>query len=40
LIEFDKMSRDELRYSLQLALTDLPIGITILYMLLQPLIKR
>lgn len=40
LIEFDKMSRDELRYSLQLTLTDLPIGITILYMLLQPLLNR
>lgn len=40
LIEFNKMSRDELRYSLQLTLTDLPIGITILIMLLQPLIGR
>ncbi len=39
LIEFNKMSRDELRYSLQLALTDLPIGITILIMVLQPLLK-
>jgi len=40
LIEFDKMSRDELRYSLQLTLADLPIGITILIMLLQPLLKH
>jgi hypothetical protein len=40
LIEFDKMSRDELRYSLQLTLSDLPIGITILIMLLEPLLKR
>lgn len=38
LIEFDKMSRDELRYSLQLTLSDLPIGITILIMVLQPLL--
>jgi hypothetical protein len=40
LIEFNKMCRDELRYSLQLTLSDLPIGITILFMLLQPLLKR
>jgi hypothetical protein len=40
LIEFDKMSRDELRYSLQLTLTDLPIGITIVYMLVEFLLKR
>ncbi len=40
LIEFNKMSRDELRYSLQLTLSDLPIGITILFMLLDPLLKR
>jgi hypothetical protein len=40
LIEVDKMSRDELRYSLQLTLSDLPIGITILIMLLQPLLSR
>lgn len=39
-VEVDKMSRDELRYSLQLALSDLPIGITILIMLLQPLLGR
>lgn len=39
LIEFDKMSRDELRYSLQLALSDLPIGITILIMVLEPFLK-
>lgn len=40
LIEVDKMCRDELRYSLQLTLSDLPIGVTILIMLLQPLISR
>lgn len=39
LLEMNKMSRDELRYSLQLALTDLPIGITILIMVLQLLFK-
>lgn len=39
LIEFEKMSREQLRYSLQLALTDLPIGITILIMILQPFLK-
>jgi hypothetical protein len=39
LIEFNKMSRDELRYSLHLALTDLPIGITILAMVTQALLK-
>lgn len=40
IIEFDKMSRDELRYSLQLTLSDLPIGITILIMVLEPLLRR
>lgn len=40
LIAFDKMSRDELRYSLQLTLADLPIGVTILIMVLQPLLSR
>ncbi|MFN0139228.1 MAG: hypothetical protein ACKVQW_03965 [Pyrinomonadaceae bacterium] len=39
LIEFNKMSRDELRYSLQHALADLPIGITILALVLQTLLK-
>ncbi|MDQ1639009.1 MAG: hypothetical protein QOF62_2348 [Pyrinomonadaceae bacterium] len=39
LVEFKKMSRDELRYSLQLALTDLPFGITILAMVIQTLMK-
>lgn len=39
-IEFDKMSRDELRYNLQLTLSDLPIGITILIMVLEPLLRR
>jgi hypothetical protein len=40
LIAFDKMSRDELRYSMQLTLSDLPIGITILIMIIEPLVKR
>jgi hypothetical protein len=40
LIEFGKMSRDELRYSLQLTLADVPIGITILIMVLQPLLGK
>jgi len=40
LLEVEKMSRDELRYSLQLALSDLPIGITILVMALESLLKR
>jgi len=39
-IAFDKMSRDELRYSMQLTLNDLPIGITILIMIIEPLVKR
>jgi hypothetical protein len=39
LLELNRMSRDELRYSLQLALTDLPIGITILGMVLQLVLK-
>ena len=39
-LEFDRMSREELRYSLQLTLSDLPIGITILVMVLQPLIGK
>lgn len=39
LLEFDKMSRDELRYNLQLTLSDLPIGITILIMVLEPIVK-
>ena len=39
LMEFDKMSREQLRYSLRLELTDIPIGITILVMVLQPLLK-
>jgi hypothetical protein len=39
LLEVEKMSRDELRYSLQLTLSDLPIGITILVMALESLVK-
>ncbi len=39
LMEVDKMSRDELRHSLQLTLSDLPIGITILIMVLEPILK-
>lgn len=40
LIAFDKMYRDELRYSMQLTLSDLPMGVTILIMILEPLIRR
>jgi hypothetical protein len=40
LLEFEKMSREELRYSLQLSLSDLPIGITIIVMALESLLKR
>lgn len=40
LMEFDRMSREELRYSLQLTLSDLPIGITILVMVLEALISK
>lgn len=39
-IAFDKMCRDELRYSMQLTLNDLPLGITILIMIIEPLVKR
>lgn len=39
LLEFDKMSRERLRHNLQLTLTDLPIAITIIIMILQPLLK-
>jgi hypothetical protein len=39
LMEFDKLYRDQLRYSLQLTLSDLPIGITVLIMVIQPLLK-
>jgi hypothetical protein len=38
LMEFDKLYRDEMRYSLQLTLADLPIGMTVLIMLVQPLL--
>jgi hypothetical protein len=40
LIEFQRMSREELRYSLQLTLSDLPIGITILIAAIQSLMRR
>ncbi|HEX8692647.1 MAG TPA: hypothetical protein VF746_09525 [Longimicrobium sp.] len=40
LMEFEKMYREELQYSLQLSWSDLPIGITILVMVLEPLITR
>lgn len=39
LLEVEKMSREELRYSLQLTLSDLPIGITILVLALESLLK-
>lgn len=38
-MEFDKMYREQLRYSLQMTLSDLPIGITIIVMVLEPLIR-
>jgi len=38
IMEVEKMSRDELRYSLQLSLSDLPIGIILLAMILQGLL--
>lgn len=40
LLEVDRMSRDELRYSLQLTLADLPVGVTILIMVLEPLVGK
>jgi hypothetical protein len=40
LIAFDKMAREELRNSLQLTLSDLPIALTIVMMVLQSLLKR
>lgn len=39
LMELGKMYREELRYSLQLTLSDLPIGVTILIMVAEPLIR-
>jgi hypothetical protein len=39
ILEVEKMARDELRYSLKLTLSDLPIGITILVMALESLLK-
>jgi hypothetical protein len=40
LMELGKMYREELRYSLQLTLSDLPIGITLIAMIVEPFIKR
>jgi hypothetical protein len=40
LIEFKRMYKEELRYSLKLTLSDLPIGITIIIMALQSLMRR
>src|SRR3954468_3560568 len=40
LLAVDRMSREELRYSLQLTLSDLPIGITILVMLAETLLGK
>lgn len=40
LLEVDKLTRDEVRHSLQLTLSDLPIGIAILAMILQPLLGK
>lgn len=39
LLEVGKMCREELRYSLQLTLSDLPIAITLVLMVLEPIIK-
>lgn len=38
-MELGKMYREELRYSLQLTLSDLPIGITVVAMVVEPFIK-
>jgi hypothetical protein len=40
LLELGKMYREEIRYSLKLTLSDLPIGVTILIMVAEPLIRR
>lgn len=40
LLELRNMQREELRYSLQLTLSDLPIGITILIMVAEPIIRH
>jgi len=40
MIEFDRQSREELRYRSRLTLSDLPIGITILIMILGPFLER
>ena len=39
-MEVDKMTRDELRYSLQLTLGDLPIGLAVALMIVQPLLEK
>jgi hypothetical protein len=39
LMELSKMHREELRYSLQLTLSDLPIGVTIVAMVVEPFIR-
>jgi hypothetical protein len=39
IIEYDKMSKDELRYRLKASLSDLPIGITIVLMIVGVLLK-
>ncbi|HKN58033.1 MAG TPA: hypothetical protein VJV97_04220 [Gemmatimonadaceae bacterium] len=40
LLNLGKMHREEMRYSLKLTLSDLPIGVTILIMVAEPLIRR
>lgn len=40
LLEFDRMSREELRHNLQLTLSDLPIGVTIFVMLSELLLSK
>jgi hypothetical protein len=40
LIELSRMYREELRYSLQLTLSDLPIGLTVIIMVIEPIINQ
>jgi hypothetical protein len=40
LMQFSKMYREELRYSLQLTLSDLPLAITLFVMILEPLVRH
>jgi hypothetical protein len=40
LLQFSKLSREELRHSLQLTLSDLPLAITLFVMVLEPILKN